>query len=113
MAMELVAGLYAPSWADRGWLDCRLADRPMRVVGSRLAAPRAVLTAALVSLFVGWRMAAHIPDAELSGLSPLMRRLLMLALRYLCPVGITVVLLVTLAAVALLQFFVLDRKAHY
>jgi NSS family neurotransmitter:Na+ symporter len=54
------------------------------------------LSALLVSGFVGWRLAARIPDAELSGLSPLMRRLLMLALRYLCPLGIAVVLLVGL-----------------
>jgi len=54
------------------------------------------LSALLVSVFVGWRMAAHVPDGELSGLSPLLRRLLMIALRYLCPVGITVVLLVGL-----------------
>jgi len=54
------------------------------------------LSALLVSVFVGWRMAAHVPDAELSGLSPFMRQLLMLALRYLCPLGITVVLLVGL-----------------
>jgi neurotransmitter:Na+ symporter, NSS family len=54
------------------------------------------LSALLVSVFVGWRLAGRIPAAELSGLSPGAQRLLMFALRYLCPIGITVVLLVGL-----------------
>lgn len=52
------------------------------------------LSALLVSVFVGWRLGAHIPEAELSGLTPTTRWLLMFALRYLCPLGITVVLIV-------------------
>ncbi len=56
------------------------------------------LSALLVSLFVGWRVRAHIPDEELSGLTPLTRRLLIFALRYLCPVGITVVMIVGLTS---------------
>jgi NSS family neurotransmitter:Na+ symporter len=54
------------------------------------------LSALLVSIFVGWRVAQHIPENELSGLSPAARRLLMFALRYFCPIGITVVLIVGL-----------------
>ena len=54
------------------------------------------LSALLVSVFVGWRLAGRIPAAELSGLSPGAQRLLMFALRYLCPIGITVVLIVGL-----------------
>lgn len=54
------------------------------------------LSALLVSVFVGWRMRAHVPPEELSGLTPLTRRLLMFALRYLCPIGITAVMIVGL-----------------
>ena len=54
------------------------------------------ISALLVSIFVGWRVGRHIPEGELSGLSPVARRLLMFALRYLCPIGITVVLIVGL-----------------
>jgi len=54
------------------------------------------LSALLVSVFVGWRLGRRIPEAELSGLSPIALRLLMIALRYLCPIGITVVLIVGL-----------------
>lgn len=50
------------------------------------------LSALLVSVFVGWRLSARIPEAELSGLSAKERLLLRCALRYLCPIGITVVL---------------------
>ncbi len=52
------------------------------------------LSALLVSVFVGWRLWGRIPAAELSGLSPSAQRALMFALRYLCPIGITVVLIV-------------------
>lgn len=54
------------------------------------------LSALLVSLFVGWRLRGRIPDEELSGLAPRSRKLLLFALRYLCPVGITVVMVVGL-----------------
>lgn len=54
------------------------------------------LSALLVSVFVGWRMGKHIPSVELNGLSPAWRRLLVFALRYLCPTGIAVVLVVAL-----------------
>ena len=54
------------------------------------------LSALLVSVFVGWRIGTRIPEAELSGLSATARRILMIALRYLCPIGITVVLIVGL-----------------
>jgi len=57
-------------------------------VGSNLLMP---LSAFLVSVFVGWRLAGKVPDAELSGLSARSRALLRFALRYLCPIGITVV----------------------
>ena len=53
-------------------------------------------SAFLVSVFVGWRLGTRIPPEELSGLSPALRRLLLFALRYLCPVGIAVVLVVGL-----------------
>ena len=54
------------------------------------------LSALLVSVFVGWRLGPRIPQSELSGLSPSAQRLLMVALRYLCPIGITAVLIVGL-----------------
>ena len=52
------------------------------------------LSALLVSLFVGWRMNRLIPEAEFSGLSSTSRRLLLFALRYVCPIGIAIVLVV-------------------
>jgi SNF family Na+-dependent transporter len=52
------------------------------------------MSALLVSLFVGWRMNDLIPEAEFSGLSPTSRRLLLFALRYVCPVGIVIVVIV-------------------
>ena len=52
------------------------------------------LSALLVSVFVGWRLGRRIPAAELSGLSTNAQRALMVALRYLCPIGIVVVLVV-------------------
>jgi NSS family neurotransmitter:Na+ symporter len=51
------------------------------------------ISALLVSVFMGWRMGIRIPASELSGLSPAAQRLLLFALRYVCPVGITVVLI--------------------
>lgn len=54
VALSFVVGVnYANDYSDgiRGTDDER--SGPARLVGSRLAAPRAVLTAALVSLFVG------------------------------------------------------------
>ncbi len=56
------------------------------------------IAALLVSVFVGWRLGHLVPDSELSGLSPTSRRLLMFALRYLCPLGIAVVVIVGFAA---------------
>ena len=55
------------------------------------------MSALLVSVFVGWRLNHLIPDAELSGLSAGSRRLLLFALRYLCPLGIVAVLIVGFA----------------
>ncbi len=55
------------------------------------------LSALLISVFFGWRLGQLVPEAELSGLSPAMRQLLMFSLRYLCPCGITVVLVMGLA----------------
>ena len=52
------------------------------------------LSALLVSLFLGWRMHHVIPEGEFSGLSATSRRLLIFALRYVCPLGILVVLIV-------------------
>jgi NSS family neurotransmitter:Na+ symporter len=54
------------------------------------------LSALLVSVFLGWRLAGRVPDEEYVGLTPAMRRLLVFALRYLCPVGISIVLVVGL-----------------
>lgn len=51
------------------------------------------VSAFLVSVFIGWRMGKRIPDAELSGVSPGARRLLLFALRYVCPGGIAAVLI--------------------
>ena len=55
------------------------------------------MSALLVSVFVGWRLGNLIPEGELSGLSPTSRRLLLFALRYLCPVGIAIVVIVGFA----------------
>ena len=63
----------------------------MDFLASNLLMP---LSALLVSLFIGWRMNHLIPEAEFSGLSTTSRRLLLFALRYVCPVGITLVLIV-------------------
>ena len=52
------------------------------------------MSALLVSVFVGWRLNRLIPEAELSGLSATSRRLLLFALRYLCPIGIIIVVIV-------------------
>ncbi|HWS68282.1 MAG TPA: hypothetical protein VN325_36385, partial [Steroidobacteraceae bacterium] len=51
------------------------------------------LSALLVSVFLGWRIGRRMPASELSGLSPTSRRILLLALRYVCPVGIVIVLI--------------------
>ncbi len=55
------------------------------------------LSTLLVSVFLGWRLGERVPATEYSGLSAAQRRLLVFALRYLCPVGIIVVLVVGLA----------------
>jgi NSS family neurotransmitter:Na+ symporter len=52
------------------------------------------MSALLVSMFVGWRMNHLIPEAEFSGLSATSRRLLLFALRYVCPLGIVIVVIV-------------------
>jgi len=52
------------------------------------------VSALVVSLFVGWRMNNLIPKEELSGLSATSRRLLVFALRYVCPLGIVTVVIV-------------------
>jgi NSS family neurotransmitter:Na+ symporter len=52
------------------------------------------MSALLVSIFVGWRLQHLIPDAEFSGLSARSRRLLVFALRYVCPLGIVLVVIV-------------------
>jgi NSS family neurotransmitter:Na+ symporter len=52
------------------------------------------MSALLVSVFVGWRLKNLIPEGELSGLSGTSLRLLLFALRYLCPVGIVIVVIV-------------------
>jgi NSS family neurotransmitter:Na+ symporter len=52
------------------------------------------MSALLVSLFAGWRMHNLIPDGELSGLSATSRRLLLFALRYVCPLGIVIIVIV-------------------
>jgi NSS family neurotransmitter:Na+ symporter len=52
------------------------------------------MSALLVSMFVGWRMNHLVPEAEFSGLSATSRRLLLFALRYVCPLGIIIVVIV-------------------
>lgn len=52
------------------------------------------LSAMLISVFVGWRMRRHIPDADYGGLSPAARWLCDIALRYVCPIGIVLILIV-------------------
>lgn len=54
------------------------------------------VSALLVSVFVGWRLNERIPAGELSGLSARSRWLLVFALRYVCPLGIVIVLMVGL-----------------
>jgi NSS family neurotransmitter:Na+ symporter len=63
-------------------------------VSSNLLMPLSTL---FVSVFLGWRLAGQVPDEEYSGLGPRQRRLLVFALRYLCPFGIIVILAVGLA----------------
>jgi neurotransmitter:Na+ symporter, NSS family len=55
------------------------------------------LSALLVSVFLGWRIGGRLPAEELSGLSPALQRLLLFALRYVCPLGLALVLAVGLA----------------
>ncbi|HEY0746577.1 MAG TPA: sodium-dependent transporter [Steroidobacteraceae bacterium] len=55
------------------------------------------LSALLVSVFVGWRLGQRIPAGELSGLSNTSRRLLLFALRYVCPIGIAVIVVMGFA----------------
>jgi NSS family neurotransmitter:Na+ symporter len=62
----------------------------MDFVSANLLMP---MSALLVSLFVGWRMNNLIPVEELSGLSATSRRLLVFALRYVCPLGILTVVI--------------------
>ena len=83
-------------WHPLKWMP-RLADltvfRLKDFLSANLLMP---LSALLVSVFLGWRMNGLIPETELSGLSPAIRRLLMFALRYVCPIGIMVVVIVGL-----------------
>jgi NSS family neurotransmitter:Na+ symporter len=58
-------------------------------VSSNLLMPLSTL---LVSLFLGWRLSGKVPESEYFGFSVLQRKLLVFALRYLCPVGIIVIL---------------------
>ena len=51
------------------------------------------LSALFISLFLGWRIGPRMPAQELSALSPALRRLLFVGLRYVCPVGILIVLI--------------------
>lgn len=53
--------------------------------------------ALLVSLFVGWRIAGHIPARELEAMAPPVRRLVLALLRYLCPLAIAAVLIAAFA----------------
>ncbi|MFN7940970.1 MAG: sodium-dependent transporter [Thermoanaerobaculia bacterium] len=48
--------------------------------------------AVATSVFVGWLLAARIPDEELAELSPGARRALLWSLRYLCPLAVLAVL---------------------
>ncbi|MBS0376620.1 MAG: sodium-dependent transporter [Proteobacteria bacterium] len=54
------------------------------------------LSALALSVFLGWRLGRQLPTAEYSGLSPRVRALTLFALRYLCPVGLAIVLVVGL-----------------
>jgi NSS family neurotransmitter:Na+ symporter len=56
------------------------------------------LSALLVSVFLGWRVGSRIPAQELSGLSRAQQRLLLIGLRYVCPLGIMVVLIAGFAS---------------
>jgi neurotransmitter:Na+ symporter, NSS family len=47
----------------------------------------------LMSFFVGWRLGNRIPESELTGFSPAARAVLLFALRYVCPVAITGILI--------------------
>ena len=54
-------------------------------------------SAILVSVFIGWRLGKLVPPDELSGLSSWSRSLVMVSLRYLCPAGIVVVIVMGLS----------------
>lgn len=53
--------------------------------------------ALLASLFVGWRIAEHIPACELEAMAPPVRRLVLWLLRYVCPLAIAAVLIAAFA----------------
>lgn len=52
------------------------------------------LSALLVSVFVGWRLDAHVPPAEFSGIRGAWLTLLRISLRYVCPLGIVIVMVI-------------------
>jgi NSS family neurotransmitter:Na+ symporter len=58
-------------------------------VASNLMMP---LGALATSLFVGWRIAARVPAAELDPMTPAARRVVLWLLRWVCPAAIVVVL---------------------
>ena len=76
---------WVPRLAAMNWFGL------MDFLSSNLLMP---MSALLVSIFVGWRLNHLIPDGELSGLSARSRRLLLFALRYVCPLGIVLVVIV-------------------
>jgi NSS family neurotransmitter:Na+ symporter len=55
------------------------------------------LSTLFVSVFLGWRLGGRVSDIDYGGLSPRQYRMLVFALRYLCPMGILVILSVGLA----------------
>jgi NSS family neurotransmitter:Na+ symporter len=55
------------------------------------------LSALALSVFLGWRLGRQLPGEEYSGLTPRLRSLTLFALRYLCPAGLVIVLIVGLA----------------
>jgi NSS family neurotransmitter:Na+ symporter len=78
---------FLPRFATKSFFDV------VDFLASNLFLP---LGALLTSVFLGWFVAAKIPEAELEGMSPRTRRALIVALRWICPAAILVVFVTAL-----------------
>jgi hypothetical protein len=65
--------------------------RPASWIVRTLLLPAAIRRVARASVFIGWRVAAHIPAGMFGDMGAMPRRLVMFSLRYVCPLLIAVV----------------------